>query len=106
MRGTAYFTALSDEWGEGVRQVFRHLPELQLVTGLTVDTFIVTCEHGGNRIPAPYRPLFRGQKALLDSHRGYDPGCAGHGEGTRRCLRGALGVHRQSAVCSSISIAR
>ena len=29
---------------------------------------------GGNRIPAPYRRLFRGQQALLDSHRGYDPG--------------------------------
>jgi putative proteasome-type protease len=27
--GDAYFTALSDEWGEGTRQVFRHLPELQ-----------------------------------------------------------------------------
>jgi hypothetical protein len=27
--GRAYFTALSDEWGEGVRQVFRHLPELR-----------------------------------------------------------------------------
>jgi predicted N-formylglutamate amidohydrolase len=39
-----------------------------------VDTFIITCEHGGNRIPAPYRRLFRGQTALLDSHRGYDPG--------------------------------
>jgi predicted N-formylglutamate amidohydrolase len=39
-----------------------------------VDTFIITCEHGGNRVPAPYRPLFRGQQALLDSHRGYDPG--------------------------------
>jgi predicted N-formylglutamate amidohydrolase len=39
-----------------------------------VDNFIITCEHGGNRVPAPYRPLFRGQKALLDSHRGYDPG--------------------------------
>jgi predicted N-formylglutamate amidohydrolase len=39
-----------------------------------VDTFIITCEHGGNRIPAPYRQLFRGQRALLDSHRGYDPG--------------------------------
>jgi hypothetical protein len=39
-----------------------------------VDTFIITCEHGGNRIPAPYRRLFRGQRALLDSHRGYDPG--------------------------------
>jgi predicted N-formylglutamate amidohydrolase len=39
-----------------------------------VDTFIITCEHGGNRVPAPYRPLFRGQMTLLDSHRGYDPG--------------------------------
>jgi predicted N-formylglutamate amidohydrolase len=39
-----------------------------------VDSFTITCEHGGNRIPAPYRHLFRGQRALLDSHRGYDPG--------------------------------
>jgi putative proteasome-type protease len=27
--GDPYFTTLSHEWGEGVRQVFRHLPELQ-----------------------------------------------------------------------------
>ena len=27
--GDAYFTALSDEWGDGVRQVFRDLPELR-----------------------------------------------------------------------------
>jgi predicted N-formylglutamate amidohydrolase len=39
-----------------------------------VDTFTITCEHGGNRIPEPYRHLFRGQRALLDSHRGHDPG--------------------------------
>jgi len=39
-----------------------------------MDTFIITCEHGGNRIPVGYRQLFRGQRALLDSHRGYDPG--------------------------------
>jgi len=39
-----------------------------------MDTFLITCEHGGNRIPAPYRALFRGQRALLDSHRGHDPG--------------------------------
>ena len=35
---------------------------------------IVTCEHGGNRIPAQYRPLFRRHRAALESHRGYDPG--------------------------------
>ncbi len=36
--------------------------------------FLVTCEHGGNRIPAPYRDCFAGQDALLQSHRGFDPG--------------------------------
>ena len=41
---------------------------------MSTDGFLITCEHGGNRIPAPYRPLFRGREALLDSHRGYDPG--------------------------------
>jgi len=41
---------------------------------LSPDCFLITCEHGGNRMPARYRPLFRGHEALLDSHRGYDPG--------------------------------
>jgi len=36
--------------------------------------FLITCEHGGNRIPARYRPLFACHGALLASHRGYDPG--------------------------------
>jgi len=39
-----------------------------------IVSFLITCEHGGNRIPAPYRRLFVGQRALLGSHRGYDPG--------------------------------
>jgi predicted N-formylglutamate amidohydrolase len=39
-----------------------------------MDNFIITCEHGGNQIPAPYRRLFREQRAVLDSHRGDDPG--------------------------------
>jgi predicted N-formylglutamate amidohydrolase len=50
------------------------IARVELVTGVTVDTFIITCEHGGKQIPAPYRRLFREQRALLDSHRGYDPG--------------------------------
>ena len=37
-------------------------------------SFLITCEHGGNRIPVPYRRLFRERRALLSSHRGYDPG--------------------------------
>ena len=35
---------------------------------------LVTCEHGGNRVPADLAPLFEGMKRILDSHRGYDPG--------------------------------
>lgn len=36
--------------------------------------FLVTCEHGGNRVPAPYRPYFAGWEEVLHSHRGHDPG--------------------------------
>jgi len=35
---------------------------------------VITCEHGGNRIPAPYRGLLRADQALLDTHRGWDAG--------------------------------
>jgi predicted N-formylglutamate amidohydrolase len=35
---------------------------------------LLSCEHGGNRIPARYRPLFAGHDELLASHRGWDPG--------------------------------
>lgn len=38
------------------------------------NEFLVTCEHGGKRIPARYRSCFIGHEALLESHRGYDPG--------------------------------
>ena len=38
--------------------------------------FVVSCEHGGNRVPAGYRELFRGHEALLETHRGWDPGTA------------------------------
>jgi predicted N-formylglutamate amidohydrolase len=45
-----------------------------MVTRRRTRLLLVTCEHGGNRIPAPYRALFGDQRALLDSHRGYDAG--------------------------------
>jgi predicted N-formylglutamate amidohydrolase len=41
------------------------------------DFILVSCEHGGNRIPADYRPLFTGCGSLLRSHRGYDIGALG-----------------------------
>ncbi|WP_162053838.1 N-formylglutamate amidohydrolase [Pontibacter pamirensis] len=35
---------------------------------------VITCEHGGNKVPAAYAHLFEGQQELLSSHRGYDIG--------------------------------
>lgn len=35
---------------------------------------LITCEHGGNRIPQEYHALFVGHEELLHSHRGSDPG--------------------------------
>lgn len=38
------------------------------------DYVLITCEHGGNRIPIRYHPLFAGFESMLQTHRGYDPG--------------------------------
>ena len=35
---------------------------------------LVTCEHGGNRVPVRYRALFEPYRAALESHAGYDIG--------------------------------
>jgi predicted N-formylglutamate amidohydrolase len=35
---------------------------------------VVTCEHGGNRVPRNYRHLFRTFGEQLKTHRGYDAG--------------------------------
>jgi predicted N-formylglutamate amidohydrolase len=35
---------------------------------------LITCEHGGNRVPAEFRGLFAPHHELLASHRGYDIG--------------------------------
>jgi predicted N-formylglutamate amidohydrolase len=36
------------------------------------DYLIVSCEHGGNRVPSRFRKLFSAR--FLATHRGYDPG--------------------------------
>jgi predicted N-formylglutamate amidohydrolase len=65
-----------------------------------IDAFLVTCEHGGNGIPAPYRPLFRGRRALLDSHRGYDPGALA----MARQLAGAFGAPLVASTVSRLLV--
>ena len=37
-------------------------------------TYVLTCEHGGNKIPPEYRSYFSGASDVLKSHRGWDPG--------------------------------
>ena len=37
-------------------------------------SFVVTCEHAGNVVPDDYRSLFEGFEAMLQTHRGWDPG--------------------------------
>lgn len=41
---------------------------------MPASSLLISCEHGGNAVPASLLPLFTGREALLDSHRGYDPG--------------------------------
>jgi predicted N-formylglutamate amidohydrolase len=38
------------------------------------DRLVLSCEHGGNRVPNEHARLFRGAAAVLRSHRGWDPG--------------------------------
>ena len=35
---------------------------------------LITCEHGGNRVPRRYRHAFARAARALESHEGYDPG--------------------------------
>lgn len=58
--------------------------------------FLVTCEHGGNRVPAEYRKCFAGRENLLKSHRGYDPGALTMARDMARRLDAPL-------MCSTIS---
>jgi predicted N-formylglutamate amidohydrolase len=51
---------------------------------------IVTCEHGGNRVPAAYAPWFAQAAALLASHRGYDPGALALGRALAARLHAPL----------------
>jgi predicted N-formylglutamate amidohydrolase len=37
-------------------------------------SLVVSCEHGGREVPPAYAASFSGHEALLDSHRGWDPG--------------------------------
>ena len=63
-------------------------------------TYLVTCEHGGNRIPRRYAPLFADARQLLASHRGYDPGALA----MARTLARALGATLVTATVSRLLV--
>jgi len=65
-----------------------------------VDRVVVTCEHGGNRVPRAYAPLFRGARRLLASHRGWDPGAIG----VARRLARRLGVPLHAATVTRLLV--
>ena len=54
------------------------------------DFIVVTCEHGGNRIPAEYADLFRRWHHILQSHRGYDAGALIMARDLARAMRAPL----------------
>lgn len=51
---------------------------------------LLSCEHGGNRVPARYRHLFRNAGALLASHAGWDMGALEAARLLRRKLSAPL----------------
>ena len=50
--------------------------------------FLFTCEHGGNQIPSEYKALFKGNEAVLETHRGWDIGALE----VARALSGKLNI--------------
>ncbi|SDL74991.1 Predicted N-formylglutamate amidohydrolase [Geoalkalibacter ferrihydriticus] len=61
---------------------------------------IITCEHGGNQVPAPYHHLFRDCGPLLESHRGFDPGALV----MARALAGNFGAPLLSSTISRLVV--
>ncbi len=39
-----------------------------------MNKIIISCEHGGNKIPKEFKYLFKKNYKILNTHKGYDPG--------------------------------
>lgn len=50
-------------------------------------TVLLSCEHGGNKVPSEYRQLFAPHRELLLTHRGWDPGTKQLAERWQRMLQ-------------------
>lgn len=68
---------------------------------------LLTCEHAGNAVPPGLAEAFRGRRALLESHRGWDPGAlavarAMEGRLARR-LAAPLRAHQVSRLVADVN---
>lgn len=61
----------------------------------TLTRVLVTCEHGGNLVPASFAALFRGRGRALQSHRGWDPGALE--------LAGAIAARLPAPMCFALT---
>ena len=61
---------------------------------------VLTCEHGGNRIPSAYRALFSDAERILKSHRGWDPGALN----VAKAMSKLLGVELFSSTTSRLLV--
>ena len=61
---------------------------------------VITCEHGGRKVPRAYAELFSGRKGVLDSHRGWDAGTLQLG----RQISDALGAPLYAATTTRLLI--
>lgn len=59
-------------------------------TRIRAGHLLITCEHGGNRVPRRYRALFAGHQGLLGTHRGYDLGALRLARGLARAFAAPL----------------
>lgn len=51
---------------------------------------VISCEHGGHRVPRAYESLFVGKQRWLETHRGYDAGALAVARYLSRCFRAPL----------------
>ncbi len=59
-------------------------------TNTTMKKIILTCEHGGAKIPAPYKKLFTGRTSILKTHRALDIGALAIAREMQKNLRTSL----------------
>lgn len=64
---------------------------------------LITCEHATNAVPSKYRHLFAESPAVLQTHRGYDPGALGVAKSLAKQLDAPLIVGEVSRLLVEIN---